>query len=109
LATLYSSQTTVQKGIVSRRCGLLAAIRASSVGSSICCAVIARGEPSQLACGHSQSFILLITSTFKRLSKCVAKQRLLIISKFAHIPESLTNRVVREPYATNSMINPNMF
>jgi hypothetical protein len=40
---MYFSQTAVQKGIASRRCGLLAAIRASCSGSSICNAGVTLG------------------------------------------------------------------
>jgi hypothetical protein len=43
----------VQKDIAARRCGLPAAIRASSVGSNICNAVGTLGKNFQLACGHA--------------------------------------------------------
>jgi hypothetical protein len=42
----------VQKDIAARRCGLPAAIRASSVGSNICNAVGTLGKNFQLADGH---------------------------------------------------------
>jgi hypothetical protein len=72
----------VQKDIAVRRCGLLAAIRASWDGSTTCNAVGAKGKLFPLACGHAKCgelYVLKICTLNKLYNvhwgNCVAQKQ----------------------------------